>query len=257
MRKTLFLVVLLLGIAVQGCVNEETYLDDNGSAIETYNRMSNLKKQSIFKIVTNSRGNFQITGGLPYISQSDIDYLQSLSQSQCEDILNGLGQMLGDNVEDILDSIAIRNRTYLCEILDGVGGIELLEKFSDLYLQTRGGIDYINDLLPNDLDDLQVSVYIACAVYIDNIARPFSTVFDQNGEAKSRTLWNCESYANAQLEMAGVNFEIGALEAMMTGGAGLILDGLDTLALSFTLIKIWEEYEICKLRWHSDIDTSC
>lgn len=189
---------------------------------------------------------------IPEFTQEDLNYLTSLTQEEfiCEQ------EKIMSQVEAIpqekIDEIAINNYNSLMSGLGGQDGIYKLLDFGIRYLQLNGGIEDIKSTLPNKLNSSEIKYYIALSIYIDKLARPISSIMNDNIENKpiSRQTGDCKREAETKLLLAGCDFGLDTLIELMTGGADTGEYVFEDAYLLADCERIYYDYEVCMGRWH-------
>lgn len=255
LKNTNYIFLLSLVVTLFASCSQEMFLKnpslENSISVvdEMYNKMSAIGTYSILGNRGSARSQEDGSNNLPTFTQEDLDYLSSLTPAQLKDFQDSLISTL--DPMDIAEFERIYDSNY-ANIYDELGGSEGMDaylEFSTLYLETSGGIDNLQSLLPEGLSSKQTQLYVAMGVYIDKVARPIAkAMFANNPE--SRDLDYCKVQAELKLAMAGVGISVDALVDIMTGGAGFVLTEMEGDALALDLAGIWLEYENCNMRWH-------
>ena len=211
------------------------------SAIPTSSILSDLKNDSRSGI---------LDGSIPTFSQEDLTYLSSLPQENFKSFQNSLIERIEDEGGMTkLEEIEDENYTRIFYALDGHEGMDQLLEFAQLYIESDGGWNSIQNLIPAEITDEQSKIFIGLAVYIDKVGRPLYSEIQKKSElSNDRKI--CKLDAAIKLSLLGVNISVDVLVDIMTGGTGAIFSNLEVAALGFELSAIWLDYEVCNNRWH-------
>ncbi|MBD5422457.1 MAG: hypothetical protein HDR49_05445 [Bacteroides sp.] len=183
----------------------------------------------------------------PVLTEDDVFYLSSLSLNELEYLMSKFQSKLDS--DDYLYIESRRDETLLknFEILGGHEGFDRIMEFYDSYMGVEPGWTSLEKLLPNNLEEQQIDLYVNYAVYIDRIARPVSRVLTLIAEPSSRGFADeqCKMAANAKLREAGLDLEIDALTEIISGGCTTIFTTIDALELGGEVAVIIYEYHKC------------
>lgn len=238
-------------LSLTSCTQDEDMLQtDITSKVESlYNDMMQIPTSSMLSDYPNvSSRSYKY---FPILTKSDLTYLQQLSQENFEKLIQNYKSKLGDNPDEVFDSLEYNSYSKTFEIMDGHSGMNRYLDFAQLYLNSEGGINEINKLLPKNLTETQLNYYVATAVYMDKIGRPFiQTLTETVSVPRSRDKDSCKWEAAFKLACAGLTCGVEVMIDLATGGASIPAEMLAGGANLVALASIWQQYEICNGRWH-------
>lgn len=252
-----FSIVWGCAILLSSCSNEDDskILDNNHNQEELYNKLrSSFKYKSFIPSQANvlSNDSVPLSGNI----NDDLNYLSGLSEEEFKAFLDELYIIIGGENMQVYEDISYNNYMRIFEIMGGHDGMDQLTDFLYAYMWEESGWDSIQALLPMGLTEQQTTVYIAMAVYIDEIARPtYFTIIGEVSEGDETTdpLYN-ESYCKWELGLAlienGVKIGVEAFLEIMTGGGAteeVIPEGIE---IGLDVVEAWLDYERCCGRWH-------
>lgn len=177
------------------------------------------------------------------------NYLSTLSQQQFESSRDSLSHRLGEEDYSRISDEEFNNYTRLFNVLGGKDGLEKLTDFGVAYINTNSNGDWreVDYLLPDDLNDEQLDIYVGMAVYIDKIGRPVYLSFVTPLEGREHA---CAEDAKIKLALIGIDVEVAVLSDILTDGFLAFASELEGVYVGVNLMDIWLQYEICMGRWH-------
>lgn len=258
MRKNGFICIVILMyicIGITSCSHEDGpyELTNTSKCEQLFRSMSELPTISIIsETKVDSRSVFNAEFVLPCFSTEDLEYLSSLSQEEFERFYHDLLNQLGENGIERIEEIRDENYTRIFNIMNGHDGMTKLKDFAIKYIDSTGGWDSFQDLLPDNLTEQQSNIFVGIAVFIDKVSRPvYLTILSSpNYCIQSRGNTMCDIEAGIKLSLAGVDIGVDGLVDIMTGGTDAVLTPLEDVAIGADLASIWMDYEICNGRWH-------
>lgn len=228
----------------------EVKTEKNNEVDELYQNLMSQPTVSLLSIGTNQSRSYSSTY-VPTFYTTDLDFLKSLNQ---EEFVNALASIMSNFdvlSEEIIDEIAINNYNSLMINLNGQDGISKLLNFASDYLHLKGGVEAIEASLPTDLNNNEIKYYIAMAVYVDRIARPFYSLMTSDNKSNiSRSNEYCKIEAERKLLLCGCEFGLDTLIEIMTGGIDTEGYCFEDAAMLADLEGIYHDYEVCMGRWH-------
>ena len=254
-KKTIHLMPIMLvcmSVFFVGCSHEEINpsINTENDIEQLYNELSSRPSVSIFLIDNISRGNNTL---IPIFTPDDLKYLSSLSQKDFESFRSNIISEFGPNGNEIIENIEDRNYTSIFNLMNGHIGMDEYLNFATTYIESKSGIEILQELIPKNINGIQTKLYVAMAVYIDKLARPLLdelVLHEESSEPSRSGFAYCKWEAERRLALAGVQMGVDALCDVMTGGAALELTPLEGAAITADLTGIWLDYEVCNGRWH-------
>lgn len=252
MKKLILIFAAAIGLLVSGC--EST--SEAPSAAETdycfgenlYNTLTNATVRPLSR-TSESYGTIPINlRGTPEISVDEALRLLYLPSGELEKKRNELIATLGPNSQETLDSLEISAYDENLHFLGGEDGMALWESFALNYIQSpTKGWTTIETLLPESLNNDQITFYAASAAIIDNVGRPFNQAINayelQEGVNVDEKPSFCRSVAEARLAILGNALTLEAITDIMTGGTMTLLDASSIVASAYS---IYIDYEACR-----------
>lgn len=235
------------------CCKEDEELCFNSENLDyekLYYEASNIPTYSLLEQVSeNGRAGNNSGIQIPVLTESDLDYLASLSFNELKSLRDDVTARLGEGSLEIIDEIEYENYLRIYNLLEGHKGVDKLLDFGRIYLETPGGWQYVESSLPQKVSVEQAKLYIGMSIYIDKIARPILLKLDDSPK-NSRGLSMCRMEAESKLLLYGFDIGFEAFVDIMTGGAGALLTELEAAYDVSRLTSIWLEYEVCMGRQH-------
>lgn len=248
--------LILIFVAIfSSCSQEEPILEKklNNNIVESYySELSSSPTISIFSNNDTQSSRSENEGGIPGLTSEDLKYLSSLSQKEIQALIENLDSRIDAYGREKIEEIEVNNYNRILDLIGGYENMNQYMEFSMSYLETDGGINNLQMLMPQNLNDTQIKLYIAMAIYIDKTARPFIVEVTQSVDSKlSRgDSEYCKWVADMKLALAGVDFGVDILCDIMTDGVAAEFTGLEMAAISANITSIWLDYEVCCGRWH-------
>lgn len=187
--------------------------------------------------------------GIPVLSNQLLDYLSNLSLEELDDLMTS-NNLFNKDMLDLYDRLETENIIRIYDILGGRIQYDILQEFMIKYLESPGGINYIEKLIPGKLCEKQVKIYIAMSVYIDNIARPIFQYLEKNTRAYSNDKAICKWEAAAKLSILGVGVSLDLFLDAASGGTFAAFSEIGADALIVGAVDIFHSYEECNGRVH-------
>lgn len=234
--------------SLTNCSNEDDFgcYSDLENMKELYQKTHSYQQVSLLNL-SESQGRHQLYGieTVPVITDDDLNFLASLSQSEMIKHISELTSIINKSTTDY-ELKTIENAEKIYNILGNVENFEQLKIFAEDYINTDKGWQNLSSLFPINLNSEQQTIYIAMALYIDNIGRPIYNYLTEKNSTQSRNEL-CRMQLSIDLAAAGIELGVDGFLEVMTGGA---LTLLEEGALAVTAESIWYKYETCEGRWH-------
>lgn len=240
------------------CTSENEIISesDMNRAKNIYNTFKSRKKVSLFSMAQGeTRSESSFSSCIPFISAEDLKMLNSLDHSEMISLREHYLNKIGKSGIEASDKIEVENYEYVFNLLGGYDGMERLFVFFNNYLGEEEDENNLLKLLPNNLSDEAMYVYIGMGLFVDNIARPVYSLLsesdysyvEENDIITRSDRIDCKLALGANLALLGVGVTVDGFLTAATGGALTELE-IDSAVLGLT--KVWLDYEACNGRWH-------
>lgn len=245
--------LILIFVAIfSSCSQEEPILEkkpNNNIAESYYSELSSLPTISIPSISDTQISRSENDGGIPGLTSEDLKYLSSLSQKEIQALIEKLESRIDTYGREKVEEIEVNNYNRILDLIGGYENMNQYTEFSMSYLETEGGINSLQMLMPQNLNENQVKLYVAMAVYIDRTTRPFMKYIVQLDNNASRSHEEgCRAMAAFKLSLLGLSIGVDAFLDITTAGAAVEFTDIELLANYAELCSIRSEYDLCMNR---------
>lgn len=252
------IILFLLGLLflMPGCSDDSVVLlpeDKNRALFDELNEIPTVSFFLNHKSVISRSGESHIYG-FPAFSDSELDFLYSLSPEEMKEYLDNITNQIGEKNLELADEANIEAYMAVYDYI-GPASMERLKKFGSDYLNSEKGWETISLLLPSNLSETETELYLIMAVCIDKSIRPIYNKILSRDETRifvgpgsgDMNLELCRAQLSQKLLLLGGRITVDEFIDIMTGGTAtpieLIMDGIDA-------VSIWLDYENCRGRWH-------